>query len=153
MGEKAGNELFQRRSNTHGNKGFCRLARLFVDNYAACRCGGTVRLTSLTGMKGFSHCRDYGRQQSAVVSGKFQQALDRPDLRWPWRNSWRVCGERLITKAEKGEYEAKHLFAGFCPGFTRHAMVALNILEKGPTVLVSTWPMAIGGWGRNWSGC
>lgn len=81
MGEKAGNELLQEAVQYfREQKGFARLALLFVDKYRSLgRCGGTVRLTSLTGSEreflGHIFRRDYGRQQSAVVSlEKFQQA-------------------------------------------------------------------------------
>ena len=51
MGEKAGNELLQEAVQYfREQKGFARLALLFVDKYRSLgRCGGTVRLTSLTG--------------------------------------------------------------------------------------------------------
>lgn len=146
MGEKAGNELLQEAVQYfREQKGFARLALLFVDKYRSLgRCGGTVRLTSLTGSEreflGHIFRRDYGRQQSAVVSlEKFQQALDKTRFAGVTLEELLegYTGERLITKAEeREEYEAakRTFFAGFLSRFPqpRCRRWLLNILEKGP---------------------
>ena len=168
MGEKAGNELLQEAVQYfREQKGFARLARLFVDKYRSLgRCGGTVRLTSLTGSEreflGHIFRRDYGRQQSAVVSlEKFQQALDKTRFAGVTLEELLegYTGERLITKAEERE-NTRPQNAPSLPAFVPVSpsplpSVAPEYPEKGPYSRGVHLAMIMTGrgWGRNWSGC